>query len=59
LDMLGRAVKTIDNAWLPAGTYTRAWNAVNDNNLPVPSGVYFFRLETANTNLVQKAVLIR
>ncbi|HPG42041.1 MAG TPA: T9SS type A sorting domain-containing protein [bacterium] len=59
LDMLGRAVKTIDNTWLPAGSYTRVWSAVNDNNLPVPSGVYFFRLETANTNLVQKAVLIR
>ncbi|HPG42043.1 MAG TPA: T9SS type A sorting domain-containing protein [bacterium] len=59
LDMLGRAVKTIDNTWLPAGSYTRTWNAVNDYNQSVTGGVYFFRLETANTNLVQKAVLIR
>ncbi|HPG42040.1 MAG TPA: T9SS type A sorting domain-containing protein [bacterium] len=59
MDMLGRTVKTIDNTWLPAGSYSRTWNAVTDNNQPVPSGVYFFCLETANTNLVQKAVLIR
>jgi len=59
LDMLGRAVKTIDNAWLPAGSYIRTWNAVNNNNQSVPGGVYFFRLETANANLIQKAVLIR
>jgi len=59
LDMLGRAVKTIDNAWLPAGSYIRTWNTVNNNNQSVPGGVYFFRLETANANLIQKAVLIR
>ena len=39
-DMLGREVSVVISEELPAGNYSRQWNAVI-----LPSGVYFYRLE--------------
>jgi hypothetical protein len=39
LDMLGREVATIASEEMPAGTYTKQWNAAN-----MSSGIYFYRL---------------
>jgi hypothetical protein len=39
-DVLGREVAMVVSEELPAGNYTRQWNAAS-----VSSGVYFYRLE--------------
>lgn len=39
-DMLGREVGKVVNEVLPAGSYSRSWNAP-----ALPSGVYFYRLQ--------------
>jgi hypothetical protein len=45
-DVRGARVATLVNGELPAGTRTVEWNGTNDAGAPMPSGVYFGRLET-------------
>ncbi len=46
LDVQGRIVERIENAWLPAGDYTRAWPAAGRSVSP---GLYFARLRVNQT----------
>ena len=43
-NLLGEVVKEIINSNLPAGTHSFSWNAENNNNSNVTSGIYFYRL---------------
>jgi hypothetical protein len=42
-----------------AGEYSLVWDATDDNNNPVSSGIYFYRLETNELTLLKKMLLIR
>lgn len=53
-DLLGREVTTIISQELPAGSYTRQWNAVN-----TPSGTYFYRLDAGSYTQTKKLVLLK
>jgi len=53
-DLLGREVTTIISEILPAGNYTRQWNAIN-----MSSGVYFYRLHAGSFSETRKLVLLR
>ena len=53
-DMLGREVATIVSEKLPAGTYTRQWNASN-----MSSGIYFYRLQAGNYLETKKLILLK
>ena len=53
-DMLGREVATLVAELLPAGSYSRQWNASN-----MASGVYFCRLQAGDFIDVKKLVLLR
>lgn len=53
-DVLGNEVETIVNENLPAGKYTKSFNAVN-----LPSGVYFYSLITDNFKETKKMLLLR
>ena len=53
-DLLGREVATIVSEEMSAGSYSRTWNAVN-----MPSGVYFYRLQSGSFNETKKLVLLR
>ena len=51
-DLLGREVAAlITNEIMPAGSYTRQWNADN-----MSSGIYFYRLQSETNSLVRKLV---
>jgi hypothetical protein len=50
-DALGREVATIISEELPAGCYSRQWNAVN-----IASGIYFYRLQARQTSSGQAGV---
>ncbi len=52
--MLGEQIAIIVNEKLPAGTYNKIWNA---NGLP--SGVYFYKLETQNHVETRKLIIIK
>ncbi|MGA3286258.1 MAG: T9SS type A sorting domain-containing protein [Bacteroidota bacterium] len=53
-DVLGKEVVTLISEVLPAGTYDRQWDAVG-----MPSGVYFYRLQTSTSTAVKKLVLLK
>jgi len=53
-DLIGREVATIVAEEMQAGNYTRQWNAKN-----IPSGVYFYRLQTRSYTETKKLVLLR
>ena len=53
-DLLGREVATIVSEELTAGNYSRKWNAGH-----IPSGVYFYRLQTGAFTETKKLVLLR
>ncbi len=53
-DVLGREVATLVNDVKPAGSYTATFNAAN-----VPSGVYFYRLQSASFTDTKRLVVIK
>lgn len=58
-DVLGHAVKTlvrVENQ--SAGSYRVTWDGTDEAANAVPSGVYFYQLQTGNKTSVRKMVLI-
>ncbi|MDP2886983.1 MAG: T9SS type A sorting domain-containing protein [Ignavibacteria bacterium] len=53
-DALGRQVSVLVAEELPAGNYTRQWNAAN-----VASGVYFYRLQAGEYIDTKKTILLK
>ena len=53
-DMLGKEVATLVNEKLKAGTYEATFDGSN-----LPSGIYFYKLETENFSDVKKMVLVK
>jgi hypothetical protein len=53
-DVLGREVAVIISKILPAGSYTKQWNAEG-----LPSGIYFYRLQAGSFTDTKKLVLLR
>ncbi|MFH1755436.1 MAG: T9SS type A sorting domain-containing protein [Candidatus Latescibacterota bacterium] len=56
---LGQRVRLLYSGWKYATTYTEEWDGMNDNNVKVPSGVYFIRVTAGPYTQVQKVILIR
>jgi photosystem II stability/assembly factor-like uncharacterized protein len=53
-DLLGREVATLVNEVKSAGSYTATFNAAN-----MPSGVYFYRLQSGSFIVTKKLVLLK
>ncbi len=53
-DVLGREVAMLVNQTVEAGTHTVQCDAAG-----LPSGVYFYRLETSSSSIIKKMLLIR
>jgi hypothetical protein len=53
-DALGREVAVLTSEELPAGAYTRHWNASD-----MPSGIYFYRLQAGDFTATKKLVLLK
>jgi hypothetical protein len=58
-NVLGQHVKTLENGSGVAGGSALLWDATDYNNSPVPSGVYFCRLEAHDRTYQQKMLLVR
>jgi hypothetical protein len=58
-DLRGRLVSALLNASLGAGHHELHWTGVDDTGRPLPSGVYFLRLESAGARLARKIVVER
>jgi len=58
-DLAGRRIRTLADLDLPAGVHERQWDGRDENGRPVPSGVYYCRLRTAQTTSLQKMMLLK
>jgi Tol biopolymer transport system component len=58
-NLQGQEIKTLQNSFQNAGQYSTFWNGTDDKDNPVSSGIYFYRLQTDESNLQKKMILIR
>jgi hypothetical protein len=55
----GEVVGTLAHRTMTPGNYTIDWNAVNECGIPLPSGIYFYRLSTKKRSVAKKMILLR
>ncbi|MBU4443975.1 T9SS type A sorting domain-containing protein, partial [bacterium] len=58
-NVLGQKVCTLVDGYHNVNYYTVQWNATNDNGFQVPSGIYFYRMETNESSLMKRMLLMR
>lgn len=58
-DLQGRLVRTVLNKVLPGGSYTAAWDGLDDNGQGVSSGVYLCVLRQGAKSDARRMVLLR
>ena len=58
-DVLGKQIYTIHDGYQRQGGHNVQWTGVNQNGNQVPSGVYFFKLETKSNTITKKMVLTK
>ena len=58
-DLSGRLVKVLADEYLAAGDFEQVWNGRDQAGRSVPSGAYYFRLETVVGVFMQKAMLLK
>ena len=58
-DILGKFVATLADGTIEAGSQVLHWEGTNDAGRPLASGVYFARLETAESTISRRILLIR
>jgi len=55
----GQLVKTLINGYMVKNTHEVVWNGVDENNVSVGSGVYFYRLEANGKQETKKMILMK
>ena len=58
-NLLGQRVRTLVNLRQSPGEYTVRWDGRNEAGRPVSSGLYFYRLQTGDKQLMRKMLLVR
>lgn len=58
-DISGRRVRTLATGAKERGLHEAVWDGRNDTGGGVPSGVYFYQLETRNTRLTGKITFVK
>ena len=55
----GQKVKQIVNSQLSVGQHSVIWNGKDDNGKSISSGIYFYKLKTANFEKTKKMILLK
>jgi flagellar hook assembly protein FlgD len=58
-DAAGRAVRTLAQGRMDAGTHTATWNGRDDSGRELAHGIYFVRLVTPDSRVELKTILAR
>ncbi len=58
-NLKGQKVKQLVNGQFPAGLHTVIWDGRDENNNPVSSGIYLYRLKTADKVISKKMILLK
>ena len=57
-DVTGRHVVNLIDRDMSAGTHDVMWNGRNAANIPMPAGVYFYRVRLGDEILMKKMMMI-
>ena len=55
----GQKIKTITNENFQRGYHKVFWNGKDENDRPVSSGIYFYKMETDNYSEIKKCILLK
>ena len=55
----GQHVASLVNELQTAGEYSIQWQGLSDNNTPVPSGIYFYKLSTEGFTDTRKMIMLK
>jgi flagellar hook assembly protein FlgD len=55
----GQRVKTLVSEDMEAGNHSLVWNGRDNNNNPVSSGVYFYKMVTGKYTSTKKMILMK
>ncbi len=58
-DISGRLVKTLFQGWQMAGKHAIQWNGTDERNRKVATGIYFYKLSSADFSKVKKMIFAR
>jgi len=58
-DIQGRLIKQLIDGVFLAGTREVTWNGRDHSNRPVASGMYIYRLDTAESSLSRQMLLLK
>jgi hypothetical protein len=58
-NLMGQKVLTLVDKEQLAGNYVVRWNGLNDQNLKVASGIYFYRIKSGDFTKIQKMLLLK
>jgi flagellar hook assembly protein FlgD len=58
-NMLGQEVRQLANGQQPAGYHTVIWDGRDKAGRPVPSGVYYYRLQAGSFTETKKMVVAK
>ena len=58
-NILGELVWELTNQDYSSGVYEVQWNGTNSEDVPVSSGVYFYRMTTVEGSTMKKMILLR
>jgi flagellar hook assembly protein FlgD len=57
--VLGQKIKKLVNGFQNAGEHSLVWDATDEKNNPVSSGIYIYSLQTDKMTIQKKMVLVR
>jgi hypothetical protein len=57
-DVLGKQVRLLLEGDMPAGKHRTSWDGRDDYGIDVPSGIYFYRLESGNQILTKRLLIL-
>jgi len=57
--LMGQKIATLVNRNMDAGQYIITWHAMDDQGRKVPSGIYFYTLESGSYRAIKKLVLLK
>jgi hypothetical protein len=58
-DMLGREIRVLDSGIKAQGIHSIIWNGVNESNVPIGAGVYFYQIQAGDIVETKKMVLLK
>ncbi len=58
-NIIGEKITVLNKGLQNQGYHNVKWNGRDDNNNQMPSGIYFIRLQTDNTNIIKKITLLK